>query len=153
MPTEVPLPFHSKAWLLDGPIDSLPGVLSFNGHILRFLVMSAGTFPAGKLAVYFTRHARAATRETLPGLPSVLFEVPRAEVRSCRIPWYYFHGGAIIDIGGTALRFSFIRPQNTVMPSYYSENLRQFVGGEGQDEVNVPEGKTAGRRWRQLLSS
>ncbi len=146
-------PYHSKAWLLDGPIDSLPGLLSFDGSTLRYVAINAGTFPTGKLVNLFTQHGQSPPADAATGFPAVLFNVPRTAVRSCRIPWYYFHGGAVIDIRGHALRFSFIRPQNTVAPSYYSENLLQMVGGEGQEEVDVPEGKIAGRRWRDLLTS
>ena len=152
MPDAPSLPYHSKVWLLDGPIDSLPGVLSFDGKRLRFLVLESGTFPRAKLHRTFEACGQSLTKDHEPTWPHVLINVTRAEIRSFHIPWYYFGGGAVIDLGHGPMRFSFIRPQNTVSFSHYSEHLQQWVGGEGQEEVNIPEGKLAGKRWRTLLT-
>ena len=138
--------FTSKAWLLDGPIDSLPGILNFDGQRLRYLILEAGTFPESKLGSLLTAHGKQ-----LASFPIELFSVNRDEVTVFKIPWYYFNGGAKVLINNRSYRFSFVRPQNTAEPSHYSEHLRQWVGGAGQEEVDIPAAQSAGKRWKQLL--
>ncbi|WP_221029460.1 hypothetical protein [Actomonas aquatica] len=148
--------YHSKAWLLDGPIHSLPGLLSYDATTDRlcFRVLESGTFSNARLTELFTACGHAPEPGSPPPLPATLFDLARTELRGFRMPWYYFGGGAILDLGFSTgpLRFAFIKPQNTVWPSAYNEDLREWVGGEGQAEVKVNEGKTAGRHWRTLLA-
>ncbi len=140
-------PFTSKAWLLDGAIDSLPGLLNFDGQRLRFLILTEGTFPESKLNELLTAHGKHTTE-----FPIELFSVSRDEVASFKIPWYYFNGGAKVLINNRAYRFSFVHPQNTVDPSHYSEHLRQWVGGAGQEEVDIPAAQSAGKQWKKILA-
>ncbi len=139
--------FTSKAWLLDGPIDSLPGMLNFDGQRLRYLILNEGTFPQNKLTTLLTTHGIERT-----SFPLELFSVNRADITLFKIPWYYFNGGAKVIINQYSYRFSFVRPQNTVEPSQYSEHLQQWVGGAGQEEIDIPAAQAAGKQWKQILS-
>ena len=118
----------------------------------KFSGAGSRTFSRAKLRRTFETCGQIWAEGNEPKWPYALIDVTRAEVRAFHIPWYYFGGGAVIDLGHGPMRFSFIRPQNTVFPSHYSEDLQQWVGGEGQEEVNIPEGKLAGKRWRALLT-
>ncbi|MCB1105219.1 MAG: hypothetical protein H7A44_02725 [Opitutaceae bacterium] len=145
--------YHSKAWLLDGPIDSLPGVLRLADNRLSYLVLETGTFPAGKLRQLFTAQGRATAGDD-PAPPVELFDLRLADLRAARFPWYYFGGGMKLDLGqGAPLRLSFLQPQNTRWPTAWNDDLRQWVGGDDGPEVAVAEGKAAGQRWRELLAS
>ncbi len=139
--------YTSKAWLLDGPINSLPGLLNFDGQRLRFLVIDPGTFSQNMIDELLVAHGIQSTE-----LPLELFSVNRDEVTVFKIPWYYFNGGAKVIINNRPYRFSFVRPQNTVEPSHYSEHLRQWVGGAGQEEVDIPAAQAAGKKWKSILA-
>lgn len=139
--------FSSKAWLLDGPIDSLPGLLNFDGQQLRYLIVTEGTFPEAKLDELLLAHGKQSAE-----FPIELFSVNRDEVSSFKIPWYYFNGGAKVLINHRPYRFSFVRPQNTVEPSHYSGHLHQWIGGAGQEEIDIPAAQSAGRKWKQILA-
>lgn len=139
--------YTSKAWLLDGPINSLPGLLNFDGERLRYLIIESGTFSQNRLDELLVAHGKQRT-----GFPLELFSVHRSDVVQFKIPWYYFSGGAKVLINDRSYRFSFVRPQNTVEPSHYSEHLMQWVGGTGQDEVDIPAAKTAGKKWSEILA-
>ncbi len=146
------VPFTSKAWLLDGPVDSLPGVLDCDGACLRFLVLAAGTFPAGKLARLFAAHGRDRANDGTIPFPAELFSVSLSDIRTCRMPWYYFNGGLILEFAGLDVRFSFLQPQNTLFPTAWNDDVRAWIGGGDRPDVAVADGRAAGKRWRALLA-
>lgn len=144
--------FSSKAWLLDGPIHSLPGILHLEDRKLSYLILEQGTFSDTRLEELLEAHgATAPERES--NFPTQLFTASLDTISQFHIPWYYFGAGGKLSFAKHQLRFSFVKPQNTVEPTYYSESLMQWRGGEGQKEVNIPEGKTSGKRWKELLGN
>lgn len=139
--------FSSKAWLLDGSINSLPGLMNFNGERLRYLIIDPGTYTQQRLDELLIAHGKQNGE-----FPLELFSVNRSEITEFKIPWYFFGGGAKVLINDHSYRFSFVRPQITVEPSHYSEHLMQWVGGSGQEEVDIPAAKAAGKQWKQILA-
>lgn len=147
-----PTTFSSKAWLLDGPIHSIPGILHLEDRQLSYLILEPGTFSESKLTSLLESHG-AAHSEGDSKYPIQLFSVPLDTINQFHIPWYYFGAGGKLTFGKHQLRFAFVKPQNTVEPTYYSESFMEWRGGKGQEEVNILEGKESGRRWKQLLST
>lgn len=147
-----PNTFSSKAWLLDGPIHSLPGVLHLENKHLTYLILSHGTFSDTRFRELLTEQAATAP-DGESNFPIQLFSVSLDTISQFHIPWYYFGAGGKLSFAKHDLRFSFVRPQNTVEPSYYSESFMQWRGGKGQKEVKILEGKASGKRWKALLTS
>lgn len=147
-----PISFACKAWLLDGPVHSLPGILSLEGTNLSYLVLEQGTFSESRFKSLLATNAvlEQAGKTTFP---QELFSVSTDSISRFHIPWYYFGAGGKLDIDNRSFRFSFVRPQNTVEPSYYSEIFMEWRGGKGQEEVNILEGRSSGKRWKTLLST
>jgi hypothetical protein len=144
--------FSSRAWLLDGPIHSLPGILQWEASQLSFVMLDQGTFSDERFGALWQKW-KTAQYDGSADFPTPLFTVTRDAVSGFRIPWYYFGAGAFMTIQGTPLRFSFVKPQNTVEPTYYSEAFNAWRGGQGQQEVNLLEGKQSGKTWKRLLTS
>lgn len=144
--------FSSKAWLLEGPIHSLPGILHLDNQRLTYLILNQGTFSDTRFKELLTVHAATKTSPDAP-FPVELFSLSTDTLSKFHIPWYYFGAGGKLSFAKHDLRFSFVRPQNTVEPSYYSETFMEWRGGDGQEEVNILEGKGSGKRWKQLLST
>lgn len=148
-----PPSYQSKAWLLDGLIDSLPGLLRFAYGELTYTVFGPGTFSHAKLVETVTRrgHPREAADAIMEGAPFALIRASAADIARFAIPWYYFKGGAKIDMLGSAYRFSFLRPQNTKMRPEIDDLLREWVGGEGHFQ-EIAEGRAAGKAWEALFA-
>ncbi|MDQ8179779.1 hypothetical protein [Pelagicoccus sp. SDUM812005] len=144
--------FSSKAWLLDGPIHSLPGILHLENRTLSYLILEQGTFSEAQLASLLESHGtRPASNASK--FPIQLFSVSLDTINRFHIPWYYFGAGGKLSFAKHEIRFSFVKPQNTVEPTYYSESFMEWRGGKGQEEVNILEGKASGKRWKELLST
>lgn len=143
--------FSSKAWLLDGPIHSLPGILHLENGKLSYLVLDHGTFSDSKLSSLLESHGSSMPSDDSK-FPIQLFSVSLDTINPFHIPWYYFGAGGKLSFANHQLRFSFVKPQNTVEPSYYSESFMQWRGGRGQEEVNILEGKASGKKWKVLLA-
>ncbi len=147
--------FESRAWLLEGSIKSMPGMLYWNGQNLSFVACGPGKFSLKdiqKLADTFgcpQGTAEAIEAETA----TPLITAATNEISGYKMPWYYFNGGIHIVIRNQTCKFSFIRPQNTVEPTYYLEDQYRWAGGAGQEDVDVLGGKAAGKQWKQLLES
>ncbi|MDQ8186861.1 hypothetical protein [Pelagicoccus sp. SDUM812002] len=148
---KAPNTFSSKAWLLEGPIHSIPGILHLEDRTLSYLILESGTFSESKLKSLLESHG-AGTSEGDSKYPIQLFSISLDEVNTFHIPWYYFGAGGKLSFAKHELRFSFVKPQNTVEPTYYSESFLEWRGGKGQDEVNILEGKSSGKTWKALLS-
>ena len=115
----------TEAWLLRGLTTSIPGRLILTGGRLRFT-----------------------------GRDGVLFDVPSADIRSVRFPWYYFGGGLTFQVGEVRHRISFVRP-----------NGAEYGVARGAAEIGSPlallvatlkftdirAGRGVTRRWRQVL--
>lgn len=146
-----PSTFSSKAWLLDGPIDSLPGILHLENRKLSYLALEQGAFSNAKLHTLLESHGVKPTTGD-PKFPIQLFSVSQDTINRFHIPWYYFGAGGKLSFANHELRFSFVKPQNTVEPTYYSESFMEWRGGKGQEEVDILEGKASGKRWKELLA-
>lgn len=143
--------FSSKAWLLDGPLHSIPGILHLEDGTLSYLMLEHGTFSDDRFAQLLEKNGLApVSGETK--FPIQLFSISKDLITRFRIPWYYFGGGGHLFVDNRTFPFSFVRPQNTVEPTYYSESFMEWRGGRGQEEVNILEGKASGKRWKQLLA-
>ncbi|MCH6256891.1 hypothetical protein MLD52_10055 [Puniceicoccaceae bacterium K14] len=143
--------FSSKAWLLDGPIHSLPGILHFDSNTISYLILEQGTFSTSKLLGLLEKFG-ANSQNTESEFPIELFSISTDLVGNFHIPWYYFGAGGKLSFAKHELRFSFVKPQNTVEPSYYSESFLEWRGGEGQNEVNLQEGRASGKHWKTILA-
>ncbi|MFK7790032.1 MAG: hypothetical protein AB8C95_11155 [Phycisphaeraceae bacterium] len=143
--------YSSKAWLLDGPIHSCPGILHLAEGRLNYLILEPGTFSDKGIKKLLTRHGK--TEDTPLDYPLELFSHEQSEVTRFHVPWYYFGAGGKLDFKQTKVRFSFIRPENTVEPTYYSEAFRKYMGGTSQQEVSIAEGRKAGKQWKALLNT
>ncbi len=143
--------FTSKAWLLDGPINSLPGLLHLENGQLTCLIFEQGTFSTSRLKKLLSEAGCSAGGDGEFHFPMELFSIPVDSIRRFQIPWYSFGAGGCLETDRHRYRVSFVKPQNTVEPTYYSEGFLQWRGGAGQEEVNILEGRTSGKRWKELL--
>ncbi|MBD5779581.1 hypothetical protein IEN85_08745 [Pelagicoccus sp. NFK12] len=148
---QTPNTFSSKAWLLDGPVHSLPGILHLEDGTLSYLILEQGTFSETRLKELLETHGTNSS-ESDSIFPIQLFSVTLDTINRFHIPWYYFGAGGKLSFAKHQLRFSFVKPQNTVEPTYYSESFMEWRGGKGQEEVNILEGKASGKRWKALLA-
>lgn len=142
--------FSSKAWLLDGPIHSCPGILHLASGRLTYLVLGSGTFSDKGIKKLLVRHGKP--QDTPLAYPLELFCHEVSEITRFHVPWYYFGAGGKFEFNEARARFSFVRPQNTVEPTYYSEAFMKYMGGAGQGEVNIGEGRKVGKQWKALLT-
>lgn len=147
--------FESRAWLLDGPIKSIPGMLYWDGTTLTFVACGPGKFSENDIEALANRFAmpEGTTAAILQETASPLLRASKNDISGYKMPWYYFKGGIHITLRNQTYKFSFIRPQNTVEPSYYLEDQFRWAGGEGQEDVDVLGGKVAGAQWKQLLET
>ena len=142
--------YSSKAWLLDGPIHSCPGILHLASGRLTYLVLEQGTFSDKGMKKQLARHGKPDDTEL--DYPLELFSHATSDMTRFHVPWYYFGAGCKLAFDETRVRFSFVRPQNTVEPTYYSEAFMKYMGGAGQEEVNLVEGRRVGKQWKSLLA-
>ncbi|MDZ8118534.1 hypothetical protein [Pontiella agarivorans] len=145
--------FTSKAWLLDGPVDSLPGLLHLENGKLTFLMLEQGTFSTKRFGNLLAEAGCAVAERGEDQFPIEYFSIPLDAIRRFHIPWYSFGAGGGLETDRKRYRFSFVKPQNTVEPTYFSEGLMQWRGGAGQEEVNILEGRASGKIWKALLNS
>lgn len=115
----------TEAWLLRGLTTSIPGRLILNGGRLRFT-----------------------------GRDGVLFDVPSADIRSVRFPWYYFGGGLTFQAGEVRHRISFVRPNGAEYgvargAAAVGSPLALVVAAMKFTDIRAGRGVT--RRWRQVL--
>jgi hypothetical protein len=128
---------RTAAWLLMGLTGSAPGVLEVAGGRLRYVVHGRGALTGGQIAQLEQRTGRSGLAAALDGGAAVaLFDVPPSAVGDVVFPWYYFGGGMKLTAEKVPFRFSFLKPQNT-----------QLLPGV----LDIPQGRAAGRIWRQLL--
>lgn len=147
--------FESRAWLLEGATKSIPGMLYWDGNALTFVACGPGKFSEHDIQRLADRFAMpdGTCAAILKEQPSPLLRASKGEISGYKMPWYYFKGGIHITIRNQSYKFSFIRPQNTVEPSYYLEDQYRWAGGAGQEDVDVLGGKAAGAQWKQLLEN
>ncbi len=119
--------------------------------MLSYLILDPGTFSDDRLAKLLEKNG-VTPADTEPTFPIQLFSIHKDLITRFRIPWYYFGGGSHLLLDNRTFPFSFTRPQNTVEPGYYSESFIEWSGDEGQKEVNIPERKASGKRWKELLA-
>jgi hypothetical protein len=143
--------FSSKAWLLSGSIHSNPGILHLEDNQLTYLMLDYGTFSHNGLKTLVSENGGRIESEPAE-FPLVLFSLPTSAISRFQVPWYYFGAGCKLTIERRDFRFSFVKPQNTVEPTYYSEGFMEWKGGKGQEEVNISEGRSVGKSWKRLLS-
>lgn len=142
--------YSSKAWLLDGPIHSCPGILHLADGRLTYLILEPGTFSDKGIKIILARHGKP--DDTDLDYPIELFSHPTADITRFHVPWYYFSGGCKIDINQSQIRFSFLTPQNTVDSTYYSEAFMKWMGG-GHKKISIAEGRKVGKQWKALLTA
>ncbi|WP_269539443.1 hypothetical protein [Cerasicoccus fimbriatus] len=148
-------PVESRAWLLLGPVKSLPGALLWDGQRVTFVACGTGSFSESDLREIAEANAlpAEACESIFAEKPTPLIVATPAEISGVKMPWYYFKGGIQITVRNHGYKFSFIRPQNTVEPTYYLEDQFRWTGGAGQEDVDIAGGKTAGAKWKQLLTA
>lgn len=124
MSDNLPEIYASRAWLLDGSIRSLPGVLQWTGERLEFVGFGANGFSEKSLAALLESfgHPREQTRVLLDEKPLTVFSALPADFVAYKFPWYSFKKGVNLTLLGKVIRFSLIQPQNTKLPA-------RFVGG------------------------
>lgn len=147
-----PDPFSCQAWLLDGPINSMPGILQWTGEKFEFISFGQGTFFAKGLRNFLESYgaSEAAAEAIEAEEPRHVFSVPVDEVSNFKVPFIYFGKGMKFEVQGRKSRVSFIQPQNTKLPA-------RIVGFGASDwfnelsQVHVAAPKSDIKLWKQLL--
>lgn len=75
-----------------------------------------------------------------------LFDLALDELDRIIFPWYYFDTAFNLISGGAKYRFSFIRPQNTIVNTKY--NIGQAVDA-GR---NITQARSIGKLWKKILA-
>lgn len=138
---------RSVVWLLMGLTGSMPGQLRLVEGRVSFVAFSRGEMSDRHLAALEHDLERSGVIEGLrDGQAMTVFDVPLSDVTSVRFPWYYFGGGMKLMITDVPLRFSFIRPPNTVAtPDRHAH--------EAAGLTDVVGGKHVARAWRTALAT
>jgi len=110
----------SKVWILSGVTGSEPALLSHEAGQVTLSTFNADDEP----------------------VPS--FAVQTAEISDVKFPAYQFSGGCSFVVNDQKYRISFLQPQNTKMPNYYSQL-------SGVSEIGT--GRKAGKAWKKILST
>ncbi|HMO40246.1 MAG TPA: hypothetical protein PKC76_04040 [Saprospiraceae bacterium] len=132
--------YTSKAWLLRGLTQSLPGVLALRHDQLTFTATGFGTLWMRDLRRLEQRAGMPGLAERLNrGEATVVFQWSATELQAVRFPWYYFGGGLQLQGPDQSYRISFIRPGNTRL-HYFVNPFRE-----------IAQARHIGRRWRALL--
>jgi hypothetical protein len=149
-----PEPYATRAWLLDGPIHSIPGILNWDGSMLTFIAYGGGTFFKKRLIELLkgfgepTSSVEAIFNEE----PTQVFGFDREAIQSYKFPWYYFKQGVKVTIQGEQLRFSFIQPQNTKLPPrLFGVVISEAVAKASVAHINAE--KADGKRWRSIFKA
>jgi len=133
----------------------MPGVLHWDGQQVQFVACGPGKFTESEVRNMADKWGcpEGTAEGILKETASPLITVFAHEISGYKMPWYYLKGGIQIVLRGRTYKFSFIRPQNTVEPTYYLEDQYRWAGGAGQEDVDVLGGKAAGQQWKALLDS
>lgn len=149
-----PEPYATKAWLLDGPIHSLPGLLNWDGRSLSFIAYGSGTYSKKGLTECVLSHGQAAeiAEQIWAEEPNTVFTLGPNSLSNYKFPWYYFKKGVKLDHQGRELRISFIQPQNTKLPP----RLVGLVASEllaGIGQPNFTAERADAKRWESIFQS
>ncbi len=130
----------SKAWILVGLTGSTVGRLSLRSGRLTFFARGRGALSTSHCRKLGGACGISDLADRLEAEDEVrLFDEP-VDGLTFVFPWYYLGGGMKIRSGSAGYRLSFLRPGNTA----------QEYGTTGD---SISEGRSAGRRWRNLLAS
>jgi hypothetical protein len=136
---------RSVGWLLMGLTGSMPGQLRLVKGMVSFVAFGRGEMSDRHIAALEQDLGRSGVEEALRARePVTVFEVPLTEVTDVRFPWYYFGGGMKLTIAHVPLRFSFVRPSNTVP-------VPDRDAHEAAGITDVVGGKHVARAWRAAL--
>ncbi len=124
-------PIRSQVWILRG-LGNSPAVM---------------TLVAGRL--------------TLTSEQGAVFDTPLADVKEIKFPWYYFGGGVKLSVDSTRYRISFVRPNGAQdVPGRLLADARAgatsalAAAGEVYAKYrDISEGRSAGKAWKEALSS
>jgi len=86
----------------------------------------------------------------------LVFALNRSDIEQVVFPWYYFSGGMKMSAKGTKYRVSFVKPNGAEVAT---ANLAARAGSVAALGVaiskfaDVASGRSAGKRWRELLDT
>jgi hypothetical protein len=146
--------YATRAWLLDGPIHSIPGILNWDGSNLTFIAYGGGTFFKKRLTELLAGFGEPATSvdAIFDQVPTQVFSFDREAIESYKFPWYYFKQGVKVTIRGEQLRFSFIQPQNTKLPpKLVGVAISELVAKASVAHINAK--KADGKRWEAIFQA
>src|SRR5690606_32646179 len=81
--------FSSKAWLLDGPIHSLPGILHFESRQVAYLALDQGTFSEARFQTLLATLGTVVP-EGESTFPLQLFSISSEAIDRFHMPWCSF---------------------------------------------------------------
>jgi len=133
--------FQSDAWLLLGIINSLPGRLQLKNGRLRFAALNFGTLWKKDLKKLEQKTGIGGLAQRLENdQATLLFDVDIHSIQKMHFPFYYFSCGMHLTVNDLKYRFSFIRPNNTRLPSQQLSGIS-----------SLPKGRYIGKKWKELL--
>jgi hypothetical protein len=144
----------TKAWLLMGLTGSTPGVLKLANEQLSFVVLGSGALTRSQLkSLEKATQIAGLACKLQSGEQAQIFNVALPLVQQIVFPWYYFSGGAIIQVENSRYRFSFLQPQNTKLPIELSDDITEGVKEILNISSDIIEGRQIGKAWRIALET
>lgn len=149
-----PEPYTSRAWLLDGPICSLTGILQWTGEHLEFIGFSTAMFTEkglGKLLESFGQDATGA-KGLIDEVPTTVFSATPEELTAFKFPWYSFKKGVHLTLNERVVKFSLIQPQNTKLPPrLVGVAISEMVAN--QTVAKIPAEKANSKTWEAIFQA
>lgn len=147
-----PETYASRAWLLDGPVCSLPGILQWTGERLEFVAFGSNGFSKKGLVALLEAFGQPGDRagQMLEENPVVVFSALPADFAAYKFPWYSFKRGVNLTLLGKVIRFSLIQPQNTKLPArFVGGSISEFVANHAL--AKLPAEKADAREWTNIF--
>lgn len=147
-------PYASRAWLLDGPICSLSGILQWTGERLEFIGFGTAMFTEKGLSKLLESHGQPASgaKGLINEEPTTVFSATPAEFTAYKFPWYSFKKGVNLTIDGRVVKFSLIQPQNTKLPPrLVGVAISEMVAS--QTVAKIPSEKADSKVWESIFQA
>jgi hypothetical protein len=146
------LDFRSKAWLLRALFSSAPGIPELAGGRLSFTAITSGTLWESQLRrLEEMTQQRGLAYKFKRGESVQIFDVSLQQIKRVVFPWYNFDCGAVVTIGGTRYRFSFLEPQNAKWPEARPDEVSETVKNMLEIGSEISQGRHVGKAWKAAL--
>ncbi|HAV13369.1 MAG TPA: hypothetical protein DCX06_07770 [Opitutae bacterium] len=154
MSNPLPEPYASRAWLLDGPICSLSGVLQWTGEHLEFIGFGSAMHTEkglGKLLESYGQPA-AGAKGLINEEPTTVFSAAPNEFSGYKFPWYSFKKGVNLQLFNGTVKFSLIQPQNTKLPPrLVGVGISELVAAKSI--AHIPAEKADSKTWEAIFQA